>query len=136
MVNPAIIPGISKVITKPGQNAVLMWQYIVTKKHVKKNRPRHLCIEDPGYDFLVCVKQSLAEKVGCKPEWENLSNFSDCKSVEQLHHYYEEYYDLSYMETREIIDLTNCKFPCAYKVSKGSVPIKKYIMFRNTPPLV
>ena len=43
MMTPSIIPGIVKVVSKPGRNSVLTWQYIATSKHVKKRRGRHDC---------------------------------------------------------------------------------------------
>ena len=84
MVNPYTIPQIENVVGKPGKNAVLKWQYISTTKHIKKNLASHVCNEDPDYNFLDCVKNSLAKTIGCKPEWQNESDMPHCVTMEQM----------------------------------------------------
>ena len=116
MMNPSIIPGIVQEVSKPGRNAVLTWQYLATSKHVKKRRRRHDCNEEKQYEFLSCVKHSLADKIGCSPHWQNISGFPTCHTKEQLFSHDQEYLLLSYMEARDIIAHTHCMFPCIYRV--------------------
>ena len=117
MVNPSIVPGIETVVDKPGQNDMLTWQYVGTTKHVKKNREDHACSEDPSYEFLACVKQSLAEKIGCAPPGQNISTMPVCNTTEKLFKYHQDFLVLSYMEAREITAYTHCLLPCTFSVS-------------------
>ena len=45
--------------------------YLITStEHKEKNVPEDPCVEDENYNFAVCVKESLARKVGCRPSWD------------------------------------------------------------------
>ena len=95
-----------------------LYEISVTDHH-HLNRPQKPCVEEKHYDFLECVKTSLAKMVGCRPPWDSWSPHTIplCQTVEQLHQY--ELMDLiiSSVEQKMIMNYTGCESPCKYKVS-------------------
>ena len=95
--------------------------FITVTEHHLLNRPEDPCHEEEeeeDYDFLQCLKTSLARPVGCRPPWDSWSPPSVplCETMEQLHQY--ETLDLGYLEQELVIMLNNsgCKIPCKHKV--------------------
>ena len=43
---------------------------ISVTEHIELNLPNDPCEENQNYDFRVCVKESLAAKIGCRPSWD------------------------------------------------------------------
>ena len=117
-VNPQTIPQIQKAVPKSLNSHGLIWQYISTTKHVHMNRADNPCNENPAYQLLLCIKESVIKRIGCRPEWEKkmMLNFPTCEKMEELGQYDEALIDLSYMEQKEITKFTGCLFPCTYKV--------------------
>ena len=122
MVNPSTFPRIERSIARPEINHMSVMQYITVKKHIKKKRSNHLCNDDSDYDFLVCVKQHIADTIGCKPEWENISkDVPNCTTLDQLNEHDATYINLSIINTREVFEKTKCLSPCRFKVCIRSI---------------
>ena len=53
--------------------------------HIELNIPEHPCVEDKQYNFGVCVKENLAQQVGCRPSWDVWSNqtIRNCTDIEE-----------------------------------------------------
>ena len=84
--SPSAVPQI-KIKKKPlkeARNFDLI--YITMTKHIKINRPEFPCDNSEDYNFKKCVKESVAEKIGCRMEWDLDSDQSwpICTSMDQL----------------------------------------------------
>ena len=122
MVNPSTFPRIERSIARPEINHMSLMQFITVTKHIKKKRSNHLCNDDSDYDFLVCVKQHIADTIGCKPEWENISkDVPNCTTLDQLNEHDATYINLSIINTREVFEKTKCLSPCRFKVCIRSI---------------
>ena len=96
------------------------YQDITLTKHKKLNLGRRPCEEDPAYNFTVCVKEKLSEKVGCRLPWDKWSRQkrSVCTSEEQFNQFELLYASLLNADTDVITKRTGCKIPCNYKEYK------------------
>ena len=96
-----------------------LYEISVTEHH-HLNRPQKPCVEEKHYDFLECVKTSLAKMVGCRPPWDSWSPHTIplCQTMEQLQHYEQFERKLFGMRNKsEFLIITRCLPPCNYKVS-------------------
>ena len=89
-------------------------------KHKRLNLDRRPCEEDPAYNFTVCVKENLSEKVSCRLPWDKWSQQkrSVCTSEEQFNQFELLYSSLLNAEAEVITERTGCKIPCNYKEYK------------------
>ena len=83
---PSAVPQI-KIKKKPlkeARNFDLI--YITMTKHIKINRSEFPCNDSEDYNFKRCVKESVAEKIGCRMDWDLDSDQSwpVCTSTDQL----------------------------------------------------
>ena len=94
-----------------------LYEISVTDHH-HLNRPQKPCVEEKHYDFLECVKTSLAKMVGCRPPWDSWSPHTIplCQTMEQLDQH--EKLDMTFFYTRQkkIVKDFGCRIPCTYKV--------------------
>ena len=90
---------------------------IALTEHIGLNTPSNPCVEDPGYRFIVCVKESLSGRFGCRLPWDNLSSQDRqvCHTLAQFEPFAREYEVLKDASLREIIKRTGCHKPCKYK---------------------
>ena len=58
-----------KLIPDASNHSKVVYKISVTQ-HIELNVPEDPCMEDDQYDFGVCVKESLARQVGCRPSWD------------------------------------------------------------------
>ena len=92
---------------------------ILLTQHHLLNRQEQPCEEEEDYDFLKCVKTSQARMVGCRPPWDIWSppTIPLCQTMDQLQQH--EKVDYTYMSNGEqqiIVNRTDCKIPCKFKV--------------------
>ena len=59
---------------------------LAVKEYRNLATPSNPCVEEPGYSFTTCVKESLSKKTGCRLPWDNLSdqNRQECTTVQQF----------------------------------------------------
>ena len=109
-----IFPGLR--MKRSFKDQVLVFDLSIIK-HVDLNRESSPCIEDPNYNFQLCVRNSLVRKVGCRLPWDRWStqDFPTCTEVKQLKRFEELYRTLAYVELKTTIDITGCMKPCHYK---------------------
>ena len=106
---------------------------ISVTQHMNLNKPERPC-KSSSYDFTLCVKTSIASKIGCKPSWDVIisNRLANCETMEQLKHY-EAYFDSLYnMEQKDIFKTSGCSPPCEYreyKVVDTKVKIKGMGLF-------
>ena len=93
---------------------------ITLTKHRKLNLDRRHCEEDPAYNFTVCIKEKLSEKVGCRLPWDKRSQQGRavCKSEQQIWQFEQIYMELANANGEKIVKMTGCKKPCHYKEYK------------------
>ena len=74
----------STVRKNPNKSVDSFYEISVTE-HVELNLPSDPCEEDENYEFRVCVKESLAKKIGCRPSWDRWSDQTRniCTKIEQ-----------------------------------------------------
>ena len=75
---------LSTVRVNPNTSVDSFYEISVTE-HVELNLPSDPCEEDANYEFRVCVKESLAKKIGCRPSWDRWSDQTRniCTTIEQ-----------------------------------------------------
>ena len=93
---------------------------IVVCEHRNLNRPNKPCVDDPDHNFMTCIKNSLATKIGCRLPWDNVSNnaYPICKTIEQIRDHEAFFFNISKMELKDVLQRTRCKVPCHYKEYK------------------
>ena len=93
---------------------------ITLTKHKKLNLDGRPCEEDPAYNFTVCIKEKLSEKVGCRLPWDKWSqqDRAVCKSEQKIRKFEQTYAVLSNANSDMILEMTGCKRPCHYKEYK------------------
>ena len=112
--NPLTMPRIMTIQTK---NFGRQLMYIQTIEHVKMNLPNKPCEVSPTYSLSRCISNTISQKIGCRPEWDRLSDQERqvCTDTEQLINNDDEFYKLSGLEQRDIPSQTGCLLPCIYK---------------------
>ena len=82
------------------------------------DRPEKQCEADEDYDFIGCVKTYTAKIVGCRPGWEDWSSkkYPLWTRIEELRAHEKIDWELNNAEQKIIINETDCKIPCKYRV--------------------
>jgi len=97
-----------------------VWYYISVTEHQLYNRPERQCEVSTNYDFQTCVKNSLAERVGCRPPWDTWSPTSIpvCDTLEKNSEHEQLDWKFFNYEQKIVINSTKCLIPCNYKEYK------------------
>ena len=103
--NPRTMP---RIMTIQNEDFGTQVMYIQTIEHVKMNLPDKPCEDSPTYSLTSCISSSISHKVGCRPQWDRMSNNTEpvCMEMEQLEKIDKELNDLSIVEQTEIEDQT------------------------------
>ena len=90
--------------------------FFSTTKHINLNRPASPCKDNPDYSFHLCVRTSLARKIGCKLPWDKWisDSFKVCDQVQDILSYDESYRAMALQNLNRIISNTGCLKPCEY----------------------
>ena len=112
--NPYGLPSILKKLD-PNKTSSLYYRLALIERH-ELDVPHDPCEMTPGYDFSACVKETLAERVGCRTKWDLESSSSRplCRSLDQFQQYEELWQRLSFLEAAGIFQETGCFKPCNY----------------------
>ena len=80
------------------------------------NRKSNPCNENSDYNFQVCVRNSLVQRLGCRLPWDMWSaeDYEPCNRTEQLEKFDKKYRSLSVMYLDRIVEDTGCVKPCRY----------------------
>ena len=115
---PEVVPGITYTFKAPSTKMAML--YINMVEHIDLNRPESKCNEDLEYDFQLCVKNSLTQKVGCHMPWnqDNSSLTTPCNNTEDLFNLGDKYLSLKNHYMSKIVESTGCLKPCRYKEYK------------------
>ena len=100
-------------------------------KHKRLNIDRQPCEEDENYRMLDCVKESIAEQVGCRLPWDRATKQDReiCTTRDQFHHFDSFLFTSTTDEINQVKKMTGCPTPCSYKEYKflTSVPKTLYV---------
>ena len=112
--NPMTMPKIMTTVDPKFGRQLL---YIKLVDHVHMNLPKNPCAEDLSYSFTVCIRNSVCQKMGCRPAWDKLSSHERivCEDREQLDQYETEFYKFNTLEQKEVSNTTGCLLPCQYR---------------------
>ena len=118
--NPFSLPAKMLLVNGNSLNESGYYHDITLTRHKRLNLDRRPCEEDPSYNFTVCVKENLSEKVGCRLPWDKLSRQDRpvCSTPEQFNQFEEIYKALVNTDAERIEKTTGCKKPCQYKEYK------------------
>ena len=66
-------------------NSSNVYYRISATQHQELTRPKDPCVVDDQYNFSVCVKENIAQKVGCRPSWDIWSDqtIKHCTKIEE-----------------------------------------------------
>ena len=110
--NPITIPKIKifRSIRSVGGREFYHMTYIRAIKHIKMNREKEPCGSGPGYNFVRCLKNSIARTVGCRLEWDRVSSDETplCEYFDQVKKHEILYQKLGNMEQKELVETTGC----------------------------
>ena len=83
--NRCTLPAIYIKIIPDASNRYKIYYKISATQHMEMNVPEDPCVEDDQYNFGVCVKESLARRVGCRPSWDVWSDqkVRNCKEIDK-----------------------------------------------------
>ena len=116
--NPSVFPRIWREYRpQEFQHSTFEFLFISETENKLLNRPEQPCEEDPDYGFIVCVKNSQARRVGCRPVWDIWSDTaipicSDIKDI--ILHETMDFENFNY-ERKIVESKTGCKVPCNYR---------------------
>ena len=126
--NPMALPSRVWVIKGAKEKGGSIFYKITLTKHKRLNLDERPCEEDPRYNFNTCVKEKLSAKVGCMLPWDKWSRQEReiCAKDQQFRELGNIYRELLVAVMEEIVEITGCKKPCAYKEYKftSSTPIE------------
>ena len=119
-INPFSQPARMLMVNGNSMNGSGYYHDITLTHHKRLNLDRRPCEEDLGYNFTICVKENLSEKVGCRLPWDKLSRQDRpvCSDPEQFSRFEEVYLALVNTDAEQIVKTTGCKKPCQYKEYK------------------
>ena len=107
--------------------------YIRAIKHIKMNREKEPCGSGLGYNFVRCLKNSIARTVGCRLEWDRVSSDQTplCEYFGQVKKHEILYQKLGNMEQKELVEATGCALPCEYmEYQRQGLPFEHGDTFR------
>ena len=112
--NPFGLPSIKKKLY-PNQTSNFYYRLALIERH-ELDVPDDPCDTTPGYDFQACVKDTLAERVGCRTKWDLKSSRSRplCRFMKQFEQYEKLWQRLRILEAKGIFQETGCFKPCTY----------------------
>ena len=112
--NPYGLPSILKKLY-PNKTSNFYYRLALIERQ-ELDVPTDPCNTTPDYDFQACVKDTLAERVGCRTKWDLKSSSSRplCRSMDQFQQYEELWQRLSILEAKGIFQETGCIKPCTY----------------------
>ena len=112
--NPLALPNKMLTLTQlPGR----VYYSLAIKEHRKLDTQNDPCVEEPGYSFTTCVKESLSRKTGCRPPWDTLSDQgrAECTTLQQYRNFTRVYENIVLASMSVIINKTGCNKPCRYR---------------------
>ena len=126
--NPMGLPNRVWIIKGEQEKGGGYFYQITQTKHKRLNLDGRPCEEDPRYNFNMCVKEKLSEKVGCRLSWDKWSRQERdvCSTDQQFREFDKIYKELMVVVMEEITEITGCKKPCTYNEYKflTSAPIE------------
>ena len=118
-----------------GNSMTNHYQELIMVKHKKLNLDHRPCEEAEDYSFTTCVKEKIAETVGCRVPWDRLSRQDRAICTER-----EEFRQTDWMATQFMINevdevqrQTGCLKPCSYKEYKFANSYPKKMTVPNVP---
>ena len=112
--NPETMPRIL-TIQNPSHGTKII--YMRTIEHRKLNVPHSPCEDSVSYSLTACMRNTIAKRIGCRPEWDMWSDSERqvCTEMDQLVKLYAEFDGLYNLEKKELARQTGCLLPCSYK---------------------
>ena len=111
------------------------YREIALVKHKRLNLDHQPCEETEDYIFLDCVKEGLAQQVGCRLPWDKKTNQERevCTKREQFQKF--EILSMSLMleEIEQVKLMTGCLTPCSYKEYKFMFSLPKDMVLADVP---
>ena len=103
------------------------YQEIKLVKHKRLNIDRQPCEEDENYRMLDCVKESIAEQVGCRLPWDRATKQDReiCTTRDQFHHFDSFLFTSTTDEINQVRKMTGCLTPCSYREYKFLTSVPK-----------
>ena len=103
-----------------GNSQPNLYQELILVKHKKLNLDHRPCEESEDYSFTRCVKENIAETVGCRMPWDKISRQDRviCTEQEQFRKTDLKATTLLIKEVDEVERMTGCLKPCSYKEYK------------------
>ena len=83
-------------------------------EHEKLIYEDYYCETSEGYDFSECATEKITTEVGCRSFLSNGTDINVCKDMEQYQSLMEEYQKITDLEKNELVNQTQCYFPCNY----------------------
>ena len=114
---PQTFPGIRYKKDFTNYGALL---FLSVTEHIDLDRKSSPCNDDPDFNFQLCVRKSLARKIGCKLPWDlwTSDHFPVCSDIDDLRKVHREYANIPSKELKNIVNRTECPKPCRYKEYK------------------
>ena len=111
------------------------YQEVTLTVHKKLNLEHRPCEESEDYSFTTCVKENIAETVGCRMPWDRLSqqDRAICTEREQFRKTDLKATQFMVSEVNEVERATGCLKPCSYKEYKIVNTIPKDLPVANVP---
>ena len=96
------------------------YQEIILVEHKKLNLDHRPCEEARDYSFKTCIKESIADAVGCRMPWDGLSrqDRAICTDREQFKQTDMKATQFMINAVDEVESMTGCLKPCSYKEYK------------------
>ena len=96
------------------------YQELILVEHKKLNLGHRPCEESEDYSFTRCIKENIAETVGCRMPWDKMSRQDQAICTEREQFRQTDLKATTYLinEADELERITGCLKPCSYKEYK------------------
>ena len=102
---------------------------ITVKKHRKMSQKLRPCNAESNYSFNQCIRDFIAEDIGCYMPWETQNNpkTNVCSDVESIKKYQTITFNIASESTYEsLVERTGCIAPCDYMEYNLAAPLRSY----------
>ena len=105
-------------------------------QHEKLIYEDYYCESVEGYDFSKCATEKITSGVGCRSFLSNGTDTNVCQDLGQYLNLMAEYQKITDLEKNELVNNTQCYFPCNYMEYKVRI-VRARMQFRKpSKPLI
>ena len=107
------------------QSIINVWSPMKAIAHEKLITEDYYCETSDLYDFSKCAYEKITAQAGCRSFLTNGTNINVCQNLEEYQTLMTEYQKITDLEKNELVNKTQCYFPCNYMEYKVRIDLDK-----------